>query len=178
MKLLIIFFLVSMPCLALSLEYQTSPADKPVILHSKNVELQVFQQRFNWEHGSIAVHTVYSNIDEVKNFSSDVQGRKQQSFYFQSQLTIHKSENLNIAMTANFTQKNSSHIGLPSNNASQNFHLIEDKKNNHYGLMGSYLVTPSWQVSGGFLYSISPTENAYHTDTEDNIALIGTTYSF
>lgn len=128
----------------------------------------------------LAIDTSYTNNAEIKNLLVAPLNISNDSFHFSGQLTIHKTDNFNIAMTANHNPELNSHNTTLNNHLSHKQLSIEQQNTSHYGLVGSYLLTPSWQVSGGIVHSVPTTQlnKTYQGENTNSIALIGTTYSF
>ncbi len=115
-----------------------------------------------------------NRIDEIATLNIGIQLQPQlfeENFTFNNQLTLHHSEYFNLLVTANVTQTADSRlipaISLPINETSH-----------QYGLIGKYSLTPEWQVSGGLMHSKPSLIMGNEQNNIDNVALIGTSYSF
>ena len=112
---------------------------------------------------------------------------------YNTQLTLHKGKKFNLLMATHISQasiifqehskltashtKNVLAITLESKGTPSIYSGI-NQTGQQYGLIGSYSVTPAWQVSGGIIHtSISP-NLSNDQDDMNNVALIGTSYSF
>ncbi|MGL1958797.1 MAG: hypothetical protein OCD00_15955 [Colwellia sp.] len=102
-----------------------------------------------------------------------------QAFYLQGALVIHQSSHFNFSVMANIEHQNEQYLSLYQNNL---YNITETNQaifNTNYGLVGSYLLTPSWQLTGGVIYStVYGNLGKGIWNKNDNMALIGTTYSF
>ena len=128
----------------------------------------------------LAIDTSYTSNADIQQLLVTPLVISNDSFHFSGQLTIHKTDNFNIAMTANHNPELNSFDTSLSQHLNHKQLSIEQQNTSHYGLVGSYLLTPSWQVSGGIVHSVPTTElnKTYQGENTNSIALIGTTYSF
>jgi hypothetical protein len=129
---------------------------------------------FNNTYISIEAGLIQSN--QLSNWSK---------YYFQGELTLHKHDKFNLLLMANIEQlrnlhslyvvNNNNHTSLVKNLTRKN----ETELNYSYGLIGSYSINSTWQLSGGIVHTQAldePNSNTWHINS--NMALIGTTYSF
>ena len=101
-------------------------------------------------------------------------------YYFQGTLTLHQHKEFNVSIMANLEQLNN--VNYLSNQAlfvDNALIMNETEVNYSYGIITSYTINQSWQFSGGIIHAeplYAPTLNTWNND--ENMALIGTTYSF
>ncbi len=101
------------------------------------------------------------------------------NFTFNNQLTLHHSEHFNLLITANITQTTTFEQSLAvDNRLLPTANLPSNEISHQYGLIGSYALTPKWQVSGGLIYSKPSVFMRNEQSNINNVALIGTSYSF
>jgi hypothetical protein len=101
------------------------------------------------------------------------------NFTFNNQLTLHHSEHFNLLITANITQTTTFEQSSTSDNKLIPSSFLPNNELSHqYGLIGSYSLTPKWQVSGGLIYSKPSFFMGNEQSNINNVALIGTSYSF
>ena len=103
----------------------------------------------------------------------------EENFTFNNHLTLHSSEHFNLLVTANVTQT----ATFEQNSAVDNrliptVNLPINETSHQYGLIGRYSLTPEWQVSGGLIYSKPALLIGNEQSNINNVALIGTSYSF
>jgi hypothetical protein len=106
-------------------------------------------------------------------------------YYFQGALTLHQYDKFNLSLMANIEQINNFQSLYFVNNHYQTPYVEnltipnETELNYSYGVVGSYSVNATWQVSGGIMHGQAiDTLNSITWYGNKNIALIGTTYSF
>lgn len=109
----------------------------------------------------------------------------QSKYYFQGALTLHQYNKFNLALLANIEQNNNFHAQYLLNNRYQapyvkNLTISDEMELNYsYGLVGSYSINPTWQLSGGIIHAQAFNEpNSTTWYSNKSMALIGTTYSF
>lgn len=114
------------------------------------------------------------------------------NFTFNNQLTLHKSDRFNILVTANITQTTGFEQSSPNSNPTllnnkvippssefmPTIHSSFNDTKHQYGLIGSYALTPKWHVSGGLIYAAPSASIDKAQSNINNVALIGTSYSF
>ena len=101
------------------------------------------------------------------------------NFTYNNQFTLHHSEHFNLLVTTHITQADMFEQNLITENTlSPAVYLPLNETSHQYGLIGSYSLTSKWQVSGGLIYSKPSLINANEQSNTDNVALIGTSYSF
>ena len=102
-----------------------------------------------------------------------------QAFYLQGALVIHQDNKFNLSVMANIEHLNEQRLSYYQNNSYNTSEASKAIFNTRYGFVGSYVVTPSWQVTGGVIYStVHGNLGQGVWNQNDNMALIGTTYSF
>lgn len=178
MRILLAIILITMSGHALSLDYALVENEKALITQSLIIEQQIFNQQSNVKFGNIELETSYQNLNDIELQSSITPTETLDNYSFLGQLTLHNSKQLSIKMTANFTERDEVTANVPVNNISA--HIQNQQKSHHLGLIGSYALTSSWQLSGGVLQSV-PTNASKAIDqnnTINSIALISTSYSF
>tara|TARA_B110000467_G_C18282417_1_gene459425 strand:+ start:802 stop:1299 length:498 start_codon:yes stop_codon:yes gene_type:complete len=165
MKVLIAVSFILLSCAASALEYQVDSL-KGVQLSSSDTipELNI----------SLKLHAFDKN------------------FHFNNQLMIHHSERFNILVTANVSQsapfkQNTAYLDTSllnskiistKNDQMPTIYTSFNETKHQYGLIGSYAVTPKWHVSGGLIYSAPSISIDQAQSSMNNVALIGTSYSF
>lgn len=116
-----------------------------------------------------------SNItNEIPALNIGIQLQPQlfeENFIFNNQLTLHHSEYFNLLVTANVTQAADNSL-IPA------IYLPINETSHQYGLIGKYSLTPEWQVSGGLMHSKPSLIMGNEQSNINNVALIGTSYSF
>lgn len=118
--------------------------------------------------------SIKAGVLQSKNESST------SKYYFQGAITVHQHKEFNVSIMANVEQLNN--INYFSNHAvflDNSLIMNETEVNYSYGIITSYSINRSWQFSGGIIHAEPLSEstlNTWHSD--ENMALIGTTYSF
>lgn len=98
-------------------------------------------------------------------------------YYFQGAVTLHQHEELNVSLMANIEQIK--HYNHHTHLLKSPIGLNETELSYSYGIITSYSISPSWQLSGGIIHAESlkgSTQTTWYGDA--NMALIGTSYSF
>jgi hypothetical protein len=112
-----------------------------------------------------------------------LQSKKETSkskYYFQGAVILHQHDEFNVSLMANIEQLNNF-----SYHNNQGLFLdslmttTESELNYSYGIITSYSITRSWQFSGGIIHAKPISESTLNNwSIDENMALIGTTYSF
>jgi len=178
MRILLAILLIAMSSSVLSLDYSVIDNDKALIAQSLLIEQQIFNQQNNVKFGSVELATTYQYLNNIDTNPSVVPVDALDNYSFIGELTLHNSSQLHIKMTANFSERDELTSDVPVNNISA--HIQHQQKSNHLGLIGSYSLSASWQLSGGILQSVptNSSELINQSDTINSIALISTSYSF
>ncbi|GHE81525.1 MipA/OmpV family protein [Thalassotalea profundi] len=107
------------------------------------------------------------------------------TFYLQGAYTLLEKSPFNIAITAKvetLSEHNVNYYFGDNNQLEQGQSLIDyQAKNTTWGLIGTYEVTPKWTVIGAFTSTILDKDimqSPLVSDSNINMALIGTSYSF
>jgi len=101
------------------------------------------------------------------------------NFTFSNHFILHNSEKFNLSVTANISQITAFEQQLTSENKLMpTIYLPVNEASHQYGLIGSYSLSSKWQVSGGLIYSKPSVIISNEQSNTDNVALIGTSYSF
>ncbi len=176
MRLVIAILAVMHSFAAYSLELEDNAATVRNLSLTPVAATQTSQASF----AKLAIDTSYTSNADIQQLLVAPLEISNESFHFSGQLTIHKTDNFNIAMTANHNPELNNQSTSLSQHLNHKQLSIEQQNTSHYGLVGSYLLTPSWQVSGGIVHSVPTTElnRAYQGENTNSIALIGTSYSF
>lgn len=98
-------------------------------------------------------------------------------YYFQGAVTLHQHDELNVSLMANIEQIK--HYNHQKHLFKSPIALNETELSYSYGIITSYSISSSWQLSGGIIHAESlkdSTQTTWYGDA--NLALIGTTYSF
>ena len=149
MKILLFACALLLSCQVLSLEYQVVKNGEFNRFTAINIDTKLQQQSF------------------------------ENNFTFNNHFTLHHSEHFNLLVTANITQTTTfEKMAIPDNTLIPKTYLSINETRHQYGLIGSYSLTPEWQISGGLIYSKPTTIVGNDHGSINNQALIGTSYSF
>jgi len=149
MKVLLMTYAILLSCSALSLEYQVEKNNELNTLSAINVDITLQQQLF------------------------------EDNYIFSNHFTLHHSEHFNLSVTANVIQSSTfENKSLTDNKQIPSIYLPINNTSHQYGLIGRYSLTPEWKVSGGLIYSKPLLIMGNEQSNTDNVALIGTSYSF
>lgn len=176
MKFTLTILLISLSSPVYSLEYKESATQSSTAFSSPETTPLLFSPTANTTFASVGLHSLYSDTDKLLATRNQPIAGTQEEFHFFGQLTIHQSQSFNLAMTANFTIDGASnhHTSLAP------VPIKEVNQAGHYGLVGSYHITPSLHISGGLLHAVpsAMTINTAAEQPKSAIALIGASYSF
>lgn len=120
------------------------------------------------------------NVNDIPAINIQLQQQLfEDNFTFNNHLTLHHSENFNLQVTANVTQVAAFEQNLViESRAIPTSYLPINETSHQYGLIGSYSLSSKWQVSGGLIYSKPSIIVSNEQSNTNNVALIGTSYSF
>ncbi len=112
-----------------------------------------------------------------------LQSKKESSwsrYYFQGAVTLHQHDEFNVSLMANIEQLNNFNYHTKQTLfLDSSMTIMESELNYSYGIITSYSINRSWQLSGGIIHAKPLNESTLNTWYGDaNMALIGTTYSF
>jgi len=149
MKVLFVICAILLSYPVLSLEYQVEQNNNVKIKPVINLNIKLQQQLFD------------------------------DNFTFSNQLTLHSSENFNLKVTANVSQTTVFEQNIAKENRLMpTLYLPINEPSHQYGLTGRYSLTAKWQVSGSLIYSKPAIIVSNEQSNINNVALIGTSYSF
>jgi len=148
----------------------------PLPTHTKDKNTLQLNSFYEFDYVSVEFNasysdTVISNTAPVINIQDNIQ-----AYYLQSKISIPSSDHFNIAMTASFNQLEEGYGSFQQIPLTKSFFIIENNQSAHYGLIGNYLFTPSWEITGGIIHSLPLIQST--TTEANNLAIIGTTYHF
>ena len=138
--------------------YSYAPIEKSIQIKSQ------YQTQFaSFEIGMV------QSYDEISWNKSFVQGT----------IIIHKNNNFSLVVLANIEQLNSANFHYSPAQILENTIVSNEPMLNYsFGLMSNYSINEAWHFSGGIIHSETTASDSTTLEPDDNMALIGTTYSF
>lgn len=112
-----------------------------------------------------------------------LQSKKEASkskYYLQGAVLLHQHDEFNVSLMANIEQLNNlNYLNNQTVFFENSLNTTKSALNYSYGIISSYSINHSWQLSGGIIHAEPLNESTLSTWKGDaNMALIGTTYTF